>query len=330
MGLTGWLEARAARRPHVLVVETPGWWHARLQLEAELGRWGGHVAASPAAADALVVVGAPGEQLTAAVERLWQQLPGPRARAQVTAPAAAPQVVDELVAQLADAPAQARDARDREGFQPGEGDHMAPSGIPLASGADDRDGLEMDVLHVPLGPVLPHWPAGLVVRCTLSGDLVTEVDVDHVAASEPAPPLPTTSELQAARYLDSALSVLSLAGSDEQRVTTRRLRDRLVLGEETVAAQDIQRLHTVLRRSRTLRWMLKDVGRHQGTDVHDRLLATVEAARAQLEARDVPAPRLEPEELAELLPGVDLAQARLVVASLDLRLETVAARGSHA
>ncbi len=57
---------------------------------------------------------------------------------------------------------------------------MAPAGISLAGGAEDRDGLEMDVLHLPLGPVLPHWPAGLVVRCVLHGDVVAEVEVDHV------------------------------------------------------------------------------------------------------------------------------------------------------
>ncbi len=51
---------------------------------------------------------------------------------------------------------------------------MAPAGIPLAGGAQDRDGLEMDVLHVPLGPVLTHWPAGLVLRCRLHGDVVAD------------------------------------------------------------------------------------------------------------------------------------------------------------
>src|SRR5699024_11402590 len=53
----------------------------------------------------------------------------------------------------------------------GHGGHggmdMAPEGISLAQGGQDRDGLEMDVLHLPLGPVLPFWPAGLVLtaRC---------------------------------------------------------------------------------------------------------------------------------------------------------------------
>src|SRR5699024_755889 len=58
----------------------------------------------------------------------------------------------------------------------GHGGHggmdMAPGGIPLAQGGDDRHGLEMDVLHLALGPVLPFWPAGLVLRCSLQGDVV--------------------------------------------------------------------------------------------------------------------------------------------------------------
>lgn len=60
----------------------------------------------------------------------------------------------------------------------GHGMDMAgPGGVALASGAPDRDGLEMDRLHVQLGPVLASWPAGLVVWCTLAGDVVTQVDV---------------------------------------------------------------------------------------------------------------------------------------------------------
>jgi hypothetical protein len=51
--------------------------------------------------------------------------------------------------------------------------HMATGpvrGLPMAHEGDDRDGLRLDRLHVPLGPVLPDWPAGLVVRLTLQGD----------------------------------------------------------------------------------------------------------------------------------------------------------------
>src|SRR5699024_5964325 len=62
----------------------------------------------------------------------------------------------------------------------GHGGHggmdMAPGGIPLAQGGEDRDGLEMDVLHLALGPVLPFWPAGLVLRCSLQGDVVVDAE----------------------------------------------------------------------------------------------------------------------------------------------------------
>lgn len=329
MGLTGWLDRLATRRPHVLVVEVPGWWPVRLALEAELGRRGGVIAASAAEADALVVVGVPDEHFDEVIDRAWQQLPGPRARASVTAVADVPEMLDALVAHLGDTGAHSRDAHERKGFEPGEGDHMAPSGIPLASGADDRDGLEMDVLHLPLGPVLNHWPAGLVVRCTLSGDLVTEVDVDQLGAASDAPAVSPTPGLQAARCLDSALCVLALAGSNEQRTRARDLRDRLVLDDETVGAQDIDRLQAALHRSRVLRWMLRDVGRHDGTDVHDRLLSAVNDAAAHLAGGPVKRHAVEPDVLTELLPGTELGQVRLVVASLDLRHETVPAQVSR-
>lgn len=329
MGLSRWVDRLATRRPHVLLAEVPGWWHVRLAVEAELARRGGVVVESPAEADALVVVGGASDEFAELVERLWQQLPGPRARAQVNEVTDVATVIDTLVADLADRAAQTRDAAQRNGFEPGEGDHMAPSGIPLASGADDRDGLEMDVLHLPLGPVLRHWPAGLVARCTLSGDLVTEADIEWLGSSGDAPSVPLTPHLQAARCLDSAFGVLALAGSDEQRAATRRLRDRLVLGDETVTVQDVERLHTRLSRSRTLRWMVRDVGRHRGADVHDRLLSALGDAATHLAGGPVEPHTVEPGVLAELLPGTELAQVRLVVASLALPHETVAAQVSH-
>jgi hypothetical protein len=43
-------------------------------------------------------------------------------------------------------------------------------GLPMAREGDDRVGLRLGRLHVPLGPVLPDWPAGLVMRLTLQGD----------------------------------------------------------------------------------------------------------------------------------------------------------------
>ncbi|WP_202980379.1 hypothetical protein [Serinicoccus marinus] len=59
---------------------------------------------------------------------------------------------------------------------------MSPDGIPLAEGGEDRDGLEMDVLAVRLGPVLPHWPAGLVLHCSLQGDVLTGARAELLGA----------------------------------------------------------------------------------------------------------------------------------------------------
>ena len=51
-----------------------------------------------------------------------------------------------------------------------------PGGLPMADRGADRDGLTLDQLHVPLGPVLPDWPAGLVVHLTLQGDVVQHAE----------------------------------------------------------------------------------------------------------------------------------------------------------
>src|SRR5260370_2487867 len=51
-----------------------------------------------------------------------------------------------------------------------------PAGLPMAGRGADRDGLRLDQLHVPLGPVLPDWPAGLVVHLALQGDVVQHAE----------------------------------------------------------------------------------------------------------------------------------------------------------
>ncbi|NEE25830.1 hypothetical protein G3M53_10200, partial [Streptomyces sp. SID7982] len=68
------------------------------------------------------------------------------------------------------------------------------SGLPLAERADDRDGLRLDRLHVPFGPVLPDWPVGLVLRLTLQGDVVQEVTGVEVVEAAPAPRPPFWDE----------------------------------------------------------------------------------------------------------------------------------------
>ena len=228
---TSWAVARA----HALVVEVPGWWATRVAVEQDLARRGWQPALSPADADVLVVCGEPGERLAEAIDRVWEQLPGPRARVLVTGPEVSA-ALDEAGRQLSDEDRQRDDARGRHDpvggeTDQGDGDHgdmdMAPAGIPLAGGDEDRDGLEMDVLHVPLGPVLPYWPPGLVLRCTLHGDVVAEADVD-VLDGRGVPPPPPASALPArdvAVACDGAARLLAVAGWDDAAAAARRVRD---------------------------------------------------------------------------------------------------------
>src|SRR5699024_5890983 len=104
---------------------------------------------------------------------------------------------------------------------------MAPAGIPLATGGDDRDGLEMDVLHLPLGPVLPLWPAGLVLRCSLQGDVVVDAEACVVDGAGQAagweaqtPPVPAS-----AVQCDGVMALLELAGAEGAAGRARRARD---------------------------------------------------------------------------------------------------------
>ncbi|MBW3620924.1 MAG: hypothetical protein KY461_11810 [Actinobacteria bacterium] len=47
-----------------------------------------------------------------------------------------------------------------------------PYGRPMATREDDRDGLTLDVLPVPVGPLFSGFPDGLTARVTFAGDLV--------------------------------------------------------------------------------------------------------------------------------------------------------------
>ncbi len=193
MGLRQWLANRAVRATRVLVVAAPKGFAVRVAVERAARLRGWSTAESPASADALVVAGDPGEELGRVVEGVWEAMPGPRAKAVVRVVEDVGAVLDDVARAFLDGAAQAEDAAGRaapdlsadeghEGTDHGDMEHgdmdhgdpdMAPDGIPLAQGSDeDRDGLEMDALQVRMGPVLRHWPPGLVLDVTLHGDLV--------------------------------------------------------------------------------------------------------------------------------------------------------------
>ena len=391
MGLTERLAALAVRRAHVLLVELPGQWALRASVEREVLSRGWALSDSPAASDVLVVCGVPGAEMRSLIDTVWDQLPGPRVRVSVTTTGDVGDCLDEATSQLVDTARHVRDARDRPGsstplpegsdsqmghggtdhgdmdhgdMENGDMDHggmdhgdmeMSPGGIPLAQGGEDRDGLEMDVLHLTIGPVLRRWPAGLVLRCSLHGDVLADVEASLVdsgtrspteAAADVDAGAPPSGFAVAARHCDDVASLLGLAGWPDGESSARRVRDLLLGADRTSPDEVVTEVHHLekqIRRSPGLRWSLRGLGRlsverlaadglpdHWRGDVHDRLLAKAARAREQAVRGHGAASGWPRWSLAQqaavplLLSGLDLATARLVVASLGL--DTAASR----
>lgn len=361
MGLRTAIARLAARHAHVLVVEVARHWEVRAAVERAVLARGWSLASSPADADVLAVCGHPGPKMAEAIEAVWQQLPGPRTRIDVHERGEAAATLCDVHTRMLDTAEHQRDARDRPSAAEllgMSGDHedmdmsggdddmdmdmdmgdmdmdMAPGGIPLAEGGEDRDGLEMDVLHLPLGPVLPYWPAGLVVRCPLQGDVIVNASAELLDAQPEADP-GTTPERSAARSIDNLVSLLALAGWEEPAAEARNVRDRLLGGGSPELRQRFDMLQRRIRRSRMLRWSLrdirpltaddadrKDLPAHWVGDTHDRLLAALDRIARALDGEPDPHSAATTSDVAHLVTGLDLATARLVVASLDLHTIT--------
>lgn len=370
MGLNTAIARLAARHAHVLLVEIPGEWRLRVEAERVALRLGLRLADSPSDADIMIVCGRVGQQMAQAVDLAWEQLPGPRARVDLVPGEDVRSRISQATTLLADTTHQHRDASHRDeitdllekaedhdhsggaddahtdhgdmdhgdmdhgdmahgDMDHGDMDHgdmeMAPGGLALAEGGPDRDGLEMDVLHLALGPVLSHWAAGLVVRCSLQGDVIVGAHAELLDTR----PEPRTSPMRA-RRLDDVASLLALAGWEDAVARARMVRDAL-LDDDPDAEISLARLDRQIRRSRILRWSLRGLGTSAGLDAYDRLIGTLQRAHGDEEV-DLFGPAT-PEELAELITGVDLAAARLIVASLDLqrlRASDTEQRATHA
>ena len=343
MGVKDLVLRWAVQRPHVLPVEVPGQWRLRALLDHELAQRDWPVAWSPADADILVVCGQPGPQLAAAVEVVWNQMPGPRVRHVLTDGVGIALALDGAVAALRDThrdesqeptpPAGGDKAPQSDmasGMQSGMDSHgdMAPAGIPLADGAEDRDGLEMDVLHIRLGPILPHWPGGFVLCCELHGDVIADAETLQLDAGQY--PVAGGRGMGAARQCDHILDVLDLAGWPGAAERARRARDALLFGIDAAAAAALlDELELAVQRSHALRWSLHGLGpldpgdlRRRGLpatwagDAHDRLLRRIEQARGNI------APEVSDAEMVGSLPsivgGLDVGAARLVIAGLGI------------
>jgi hypothetical protein len=363
VGLRDLLARAAVSRCHVFLAEMPGAAVTRMEAERELARRGWVQALSPAAADILCVCGEPPEGLLEPVERLWEQLPGPRARAAAADGAGVPRAFDAALRDLLDEGLQGEDARhrpaepapaedheemdmdhsdmDHSDMDHGHMDHghggmdmPMPGGIPLAGGGPDRDGLDLDVLTLRLGPILPFWPPGLTLACRLQGDLVVE------ASFGPAPGQPrhgdgaSPKEARAVvlHEVDRALTVLRLAGAADTVARVRRIRDTALAGERIEECRDALEVELArMGRAVLLHRSLTGLGviplgspyEGAGSDVWDRLLGMLRAA-ADAASGSVP-PAAQPDALAprtslleELAEGHDVAAVRLIAASLDL------------
>lgn len=343
--MTNVLARAATAHAHVLVVEVPARWEVRAALERGLTRRGWRSAVSPADADVLAVCGEPGPELAEVVQRVWDQLPGPRVRVDVQDAGEVEAVLDEAAGRLLHPATHRADARERRlrpdpgsesGREHGDmgdmGDmEMSPDGIALAEGGEDRDGLEMDVLHLRLGPVLPYWPAGLVLRCSLQGDVIVAAEAEVLDSTPKAPPVGAVTS--AARDCDHVAALLALAGWTDAAVQARRVRDALLTGSDTAGVVLLlEGLRRKLSRSWLLRWSLRLQHRsdaelraeglpvHLRGDTNDRLLAMLDRALERLTetSRAVHDDTVPLAAVPRLVSGLDLATARLVVASLGL------------
>jgi hypothetical protein len=336
VGVSDLLARLGVARLHLLLVDLPGALDIRVHVERACVIRGWRLALSPADADALVVCGSSADSaLVDAVEQVWAQLPGPRVRTQVRDVGQVDEMLNGILVpyrgwttQRDPGTAASHVPDDDHGMDDGGSDgEMAdmdmdmsgPGGIPLASGEDDRDGLEMDVLHLQLGPVLAFWPSAIIACCTVHGDVITHVEVRHFPTNEPSTRAESASD-RAVYRLHCVTQLLALAGAENLAALARGCRDRAADGE----GPDLTTLRRRVERSRFLRWSLRDIGviaepaaREHGWpsawlgDVYDRFRRLLEEPTdAGLSVAAVAA------ALPDLLAGAELASARLTVASL--------------
>jgi len=282
---------------------------------------GGRPALNPAEANMLVVAGA-SPSFEPYVARVWQAMAAPKVRVAGD--------LDAALATLHDATEQRRQARahhvptppDAHAMNHGEHatshgggheHHMAgmdmggmamPGGIPMADRAPDRDGLQLDQLHLTLGPALPLWPAGLIVHTRLQGDVIQDATVEILGGDGSS----YWPERPVERHVDSLTRLLAVAGWPDANFARAR-------------------------RSRTLRWLLSGVGQADDApaplagDVVDRLYRRLDALTA---GEPLPEePQWTVDHLPNLLTGTELATARLIVASFDPDLDLLAHHGAH-
>jgi hypothetical protein len=122
VGLRNVLARIAVTRCHVFVAEGYAGAGSRMAVERLLADNGWVQALSPGDADILCICGEVPEDQTDAVERLWDQLPGPRSRAVVTGPEHAGRALDGCVEELLDVDGHMRLEAERTATEPEQDD----------------------------------------------------------------------------------------------------------------------------------------------------------------------------------------------------------------
>lgn len=345
----GW----ALGRPRIAVLAPPDRTTLGWRVEAAAASRGWTRGGSPADADVLVAVGDLAPDLARAANLWWHHMTAPRSR--VSLPdgandeASIHQMLDVALVRLRDWDAQRDDAvrtggvgellEEREtpheshddphaGHDMGGGhaghDMGSVAGLPMASTGEDRDGLALDVLTHRWGPFLPGWPAGLVVRTTLSGDVVTSAVVEKEPSRPETFPRPVA-------VAHAVVTVLDLAGwTDAARALAHVPLARFDALAPTGAEE---RWLSRVRRSRTLRWALRDIAVVDGQDAADRVARWCEelltgapdgTGRAGWTVH--PAADL----VSLVVEGTEMARARIAVASLALSPGRLGGTGSGA
>ncbi|WP_460543909.1 hypothetical protein [Glycomyces halotolerans] len=271
------------------------------------------MAAAPADADALVEAGALHGGLAEAAETAWRQFPAPSVRIRLTVPAEVEPALAGLPGRLAS-------------WRPG-GEESETAGEPsMAERADDRDGLMLDALHVPLGPLLPHWPAGLRLTTRLQGDVIQHAEVEVLGLEPRTGSFWAAEDRAAARRLDAIARLLGVAGWTAMRWRCQALRDRALAGEPgDRLGREVAATAARIRRGRLLRRELTGLGTVPGAgDAADRLdrwlTDAVDAVREPDAGTASPRPSSAEwlEQLPDLVVGAELTAARLIVASADI------------
>ncbi len=189
----------------------------------------------------------------------------------------------EQAAMTMPAGGQDHDARDMSGGEHDQGsDHGEMGmvgGLAMAGRGDDRDGLKLDQLHVALGPVLPDWPAGLVLRLVLQGDIAQSSELEVMGENgggsfwmRAAADATVEARFGAAAAADSLQRLLAVAGWQSAALTGRWLRDELLSSEPDAPSHPrFVRWIRRVRRSRALRWSTNGLGIVDASEPHEEL-----------------------------------------------------------